>query len=250
MKRLHYLFLGLLLFISYTFSIAQTPQNISFTPEIFPVQNASFVLQWDDVVVVNDPVGNIENFTKNGNPHLILVSDIHRDHFSVETLLQFQGNFTIVTCQAVFEKLPEALQKKSFVLANGEKTSLHSIEIEAIPMYNLAVEKQNFHPKGRGNAFVLTKNETRIYISGDTEDIPEMRNLKNIDVAFICMNLPYTMHYTKAADAVLEFKPKTVIPYHYRGNVDGETVFSDVTDFKNIINRNNASIRVELLEWY
>jgi L-ascorbate metabolism protein UlaG (beta-lactamase superfamily) len=86
----------------------------------------------------------------------------------------------------------------------------------------------------------------RIYISGDTEDIPEMRELKNIDAAFVCMNLPYTMDVEHAADAVLGFKPRIVYPYHYRG----KTQMSDVEDFKKRVNAKDTSIQVRLLKWY
>ena len=113
-------------------------------------------------------------------------------------------------------------------------------------MYNLREEALKFHTKGRGNGYVLAINNERIYISGDTEDIPEMRNLKNIDKAFVCMNLPYTMTVKSAASAVLDFKPKTVFPYHYRGT-DG---LSDVNLFKTIVNDSIKSIKVELLNWY
>jgi L-ascorbate metabolism protein UlaG (beta-lactamase superfamily) len=92
----------------------------------------------------------------------------------------------------------------------------------------------------------LERNGKRIYISGDTEDIPEMRNLKNIDIAFVCMNLPYTMTVEKAAEAVLAFKPKTVYPYHYRG----ENGFSDVAKFKSLVEADNPNIKVTQLDWY
>ena len=98
-------------------------------------------------------------------------------------------------------------------------------------MYNLTPERKNMHTKGRGNGYVVTMGGKRIYISGDTEDIPEMRELKNIDVAFVCMNLPYTMDVDHAADAVLAFKPRLVYPYHYRGKEQ----MSDVEQFKKLV---------------
>ena len=113
-------------------------------------------------------------------------------------------------------------------------------------MYNLREEALKFHTKGRGNGYVLTINEERIYFSGDTEDIPEMRNLKNIDKAFVCMNLPYTMTVESAADAVLAFKPKQVYPYHYRGTQG----LSDVAKFKKIVNEKDTSIEVVQWNWY
>ena len=106
-------------------------------------------------------------------------------------------------------------------------------------MYNLPENPPSKkHPKGRGNGYILTIDDAQIYISGDTEDIPEMRMLQNIDVAFICMNLPYTMTIEQAASAVLEFKPKIVYPYHYRGS----NGFSDVNEFKNLVNSKNIQI--------
>jgi L-ascorbate metabolism protein UlaG (beta-lactamase superfamily) len=98
------------------------------------------------------------------------------------------------------------------------------------------------HTKGRGNGYVLTIGKKNIYISGDTEDIPEMRALKNIDVAFVCMNLPYTMDVNQASEGVLAFKPKVVYPYHYRGQ--------DVNVFKTLVDKGNKNIEVRLLNWY
>lgn len=90
------------------------------------------------------------------------------------------------------------------------------LNIEAIPLYNLPESEDSRHTKGRGNGYVIEKNGKRIYISGDTADIPEMRKLQNIDIALVCMNLPYTMSVEDAADAVLDFTPEKVLPYHYR----------------------------------
>jgi L-ascorbate metabolism protein UlaG (beta-lactamase superfamily) len=109
-------------------------------------------------------------------------------------------------------------------------------------MYNLPEAPDAFHTKGRGNGYVLTIGGKNIYISGDTEDIPEMRSLTNIDIAFVCMNLPYTMDPTQAAQGVLAFKPKIVYPYHYRGQ--------DVNTFKTLVNEGNKNIEVRLREWY
>ena len=128
-------------------------------------------------------------------------------------------------------------------LANGESTSWHGWTIEAVPAYNLTrgpAPGKLFHDKGRGNGYVLTYGGVRFYFSGDTEGIPEMRALKNIEVAFVCMNLPYTMTPEEAADAVKAFHPKVVIPYHYRG--------SDLTVFQKALA--NTGIEVRLLDWY
>lgn len=152
----------------------------------------------------------------------------------------------IIAPKAVAEKIKDINAKEIIVINNSETKSFTNFNVEAIPMYNLREEALKFHSKGRGNGYILTINNERIYFSGDTEDIPEMRNLKNIDKAFICMNLPYTMTVESAADAVLAFKPKQIYPYHYRGT-EG---LSDVTKFKEIVNKNDNSIEVVQLDWY
>lgn len=113
-------------------------------------------------------------------------------------------------------------------------------------MYNLPVTADSRHPQGRGNGYVLSFGNKNIYLSGDTSGIPEMRTLKNIDVAFVCMNLPYTMDVDEAAEAVLDFKPKVVYPYHYRG----QNGLSDVTRFKQLVNGKDKKIEVRLRDWY
>jgi L-ascorbate metabolism protein UlaG (beta-lactamase superfamily) len=102
------------------------------------------------------------------------------------------------------------------------------------------------HTKGRGNGYILNIGGKNIYISGDTQAIPEMRSLKNIDVAFVCMNLPYTMDVKEAANGVLAFKPKIVYPYHYRGKGG----LSDVNEFKSLVNAGDPAIEVRLRNWY
>jgi L-ascorbate metabolism protein UlaG (beta-lactamase superfamily) len=129
------------------------------------------------------------------------------------------------------------------VLSNGETKTVGKWTIEAIPMYNLTrgpAAGKLYHDKGRGNGYVLTYGGKRFYIAGDTEGIPEMRALKNIDVAFIPMNLPYTMTPEEAADAVRAFAPKVVYPYHY-----GK---SDLNAFKSALA--DTKIEVKVLDWY
>ncbi len=214
---------------------------------ISPVEHASMVLNWDGTIIYVDPVGGKELFSNHSAPDMVLVTDIHGDHFDIPTLDAIVADKTVVFApKAVFEKMSENLQNKTNVINNGEKVEDFEMVIEAIPMYNLRPEALKFHEKGRGNGYVLERNGKRIYISGDTEDIPEMRNLKNIDIAFVCMNLPYTMTVEKAAEAVLAFKPKTVYPYHYRG----ENGFSDVAKFKSLVEAGDPNIKVTQLDWY
>ena len=148
--------------------------------------------------------------------------------------------------KAVADKMPAAFTPQVDVLNNGDTKERFGITIEAVPMYNLREEAKKFHQKGRGNGYVLNMGGQRIYISGDTEDIPEMRALTNIDKALVCMNLPYTMTVESAADAVLAFKPKQVYPYHYRGRPE----VSNVAKFKRLVNSGNPNIEVVQLDWY
>lgn len=219
--------------------------------KITPIEHASMVITFHDTSIYVDPVGEVVRYADFKSPSFILITDIHGDHLDIKTLEAIHTTNTIIIGpQAVKDKLPESLLANFTVLENGlkkddflNKTAMY---IEAIPMYNLREEALKFHPKGRGNGYILAINKTRIYISGDTEDIPEMRNLKNIDIALVCMNLPYTMPIEAAADAVLAFQPKTILPYHYRGT-DG---FSNVESFKKRINDQNKSIEVIQLDWY
>ena len=190
-------------------------------PEVLPVSHATAVLNWDDTTVYIDPVGGAEVFSGHPAPDLILVTDIHGDHFNLKTLMELQTDKAkIIMPQAVADEMPESFATQIDILGNGDQMERYGISVTAIPMYNLREEAKDFHVKGRGNGYVLEKNGTRLYFSGDTEDIPEMRALTDIDMAFVCMNLPYTMTVERAADAVLEFKPAQVYPYHYRGRPD------------------------------
>jgi len=213
--------------------------------KVMPVSHATFVIDWNGQIIYIDPIGGAAAFEGMPAADLILVTDIHGDHLNAKTLTAVRGEKTeLVVPSAVNEKIKE--NQIAFVINNGDTTTVNDLTIEAIPMYNLTEGRLDKHVKGRGNGYVLEKNGYRIYISGDTEDVTEMRALKNIDKAFVCMNLPYTMDIDQAANAVLEFQPKEVVPYHYRGT-EG---FQDVEKFKQMINDTNSDIEVTLLDWY
>ena len=210
--------------------------------KIIPINHATLALQWKDRTIYVDPVGGAKVFQGLPKPDLILVTDIHGDHFSKETLAELVGpNSKLVCPAAVADQMTPDLRKSATILTNGQTGELLGIKIEAIPMYNLTADRLKFHNKGRGNGYVVTLGGKRIYLSGDTEDIPEMLALKNIDVAFLCMNLPYTMTVEQAARAVRAFKPRVVYPYHYRG--------SDVEKFKELVGT-DSGVEVRLREWY
>lgn len=226
---------------------SEEKSNIKENIKVIPITHGTLVLETDTEVIYIDPTGGTKNFKDQKSPTLVLITDIHGDHFSKSTLEALNlSDVTIIGPKVVTDKIPSTTSKTIVTVNNDDIYTHNSISIEAIPMYNLREEALEYHTKGRGNGYVLKINDERIYISGDTEDIPEMRSLKNIDKAFICMNLPWTMTVDSAADAVLEFKPKTVYPYHYRGS-EG---MSDVNLFKKIVNDGNNAIDVILLDWY
>jgi len=212
-----------------------------------PIEHATAVFEFGDSVFYIDPVGGAEAFEGQPAPDVILVTDIHGDHLNQATLKAVATpETTIYAPQAVFDQLEGPIRAQVTVINNEEAKSWDGYTLTAIPMYNLREEAKQFHTKGRGNGYVLEKDGMRVYFSGDTEDIPEMRNLENIDKAYVCMNLPYTMTVESAADGVIAFKPKEVYPYHFRGK-DG---LSDVEKFKGIVDSANVGTEVMLLDWY
>jgi L-ascorbate metabolism protein UlaG (beta-lactamase superfamily) len=214
---------------------------------IQPVLHGTVAFTWDNKTIYVDPYGGAEAFKGIAAPDLILITDIHGDHLDPKTLEAIKTDkATFVVPQAVADQLPEPLKSKAVVIGNGDSTQQLGISITAIPMYNLPENAESRHPKGRGNGYILRMGGKTVYLSGDTEDIPEMRALRNIDVAFVCMNLPYTMDVDQAASAVLEFKPAIVYPYHYRG----QNGLSDVEAFRDKVSAGNKKIEIRLRNWY
>lgn len=215
--------------------------------KIIPISHSTLIIEYENEVIYIDPVGDENTFKDQKSPTLVLITDIHSDHLSIETLLNtVKPETKIISPNAVVKKIDRTIERKIISLNNNKSTVISKIKVEAIPMYHLREEAKAFHPKGRGNGYVLTLGKKRIYISGDTEDIPEMRTLKDIDIAFVCMNLPWTMSVEKAADAVLDFQPKEVYPYHYKGT----NGISDIKQFKALIHKENNTIKVHLKDWY
>ena len=206
--------------------------------KITPLNHASTRIEAGGKTIYLDPAKPVE-FGDMPKADLILITDIHGDHMDPDAIKDLSKSSTeILAPPAVVQTVTSAKP-----VANGETKSWGGWTIEAIPAYNLKrgpAPGKLFHDKGRGNGYVLTYGAKRFYFSGDTEGVAEMRALKNIDVAFVCMNLPYTMPPEEAADAVKAFHPKVVIPYHYRG--------SDLSVFQKALE--GTGIEVRLLEWY
>ena len=202
------------------------------------IKHSTFVLQSDRTTVYVDPVGEAANFSGFPVPDLILITHIHKDHLAPDLVAALkQGKTKVMAPPSVVEQLGYGI-----AISNGDTTEILGIGIEAIPAYNTTAERLKFHPKGRDNGYVLSKKGVRLYISGDTEDVTEMRSLEDIDIAFVCMNLPFTMTVEQAASAVNDFKPGIVIPYHYRGKPD----MSDIDAFERLV----TDSKVSKLKWY
>ncbi len=206
--------------------------------KITPLFHASTLIEAGGKTIYLDPAkpAKLGDLPK---ADLILITDIHGDHMDPGSIKDVSKTGTeIFAPPAVVQTVATAKP-----IANGESKTWGGWTIEAIPAYNLKRGPEAgkfFHDKGRGNGYVLTYGGKRFYFSGDTEGVPEMRALKNIDVAFVCMNLPYTMPPDEAADAVKAFHPKVVIPYHYRG--------SDLAVFQKALE--GTGIEVRVLDWY
>jgi L-ascorbate metabolism protein UlaG (beta-lactamase superfamily) len=206
--------------------------------EITPIYHATAKITGGGSTIYIDPAkpAKVEGGAK---ADLILITDIHGDHMDAADVTALSKDGTIVIAPAAAAKT--ITQAKP--LANGESTTWKKWKITAVPMYNINHNQPSgapYHDKGRGNGYVLNYGGKNFYFAGDTEGVPEMRALKNIDVAFIPMNLPYTMTPAEAADAVKAFKPKVAIPYHYKGQ--------DVEVFKKALE--GSGVEVRLLNWY
>jgi len=166
------------------------------------------------MIIHIDPVSDMGDYSSLPKADLILVTHSHFDHFKPETvdMLTKDGTELIISEDCVNEA------SGGIVMKNGDTKTVKGLVIEAVPAYNIKHMRapgKPFHPKGVGNGYVLTLGDKRVYIAGDTENIPEMKELSGIDIAFLPMNLPYTMTPEMTADAALSFKPKILYPYHF-----------------------------------
>jgi L-ascorbate metabolism protein UlaG (beta-lactamase superfamily) len=195
------------------------------------VGHGTLVLSWGSLVVHVDPVGEYADYAKMPKADLVLVTHDHADHLDAAAIAAIRkpGTEVVLTAKC-------AVKVKGTVMANGDRRTFAGIAVEAVPAYNIRHERapgKPYHPKGEGNGYVVTLGGLRIYVAGDTEDTPEMRKLEGIDVAFLPMNLPYTMTPEMVADAARAFKPKVLYPYHY-GDTDPKRLATLLAGVKGI----------------
>lgn len=182
---------------------------------VHPIDHASLVLGFAGETIYVDPVGGAAPYEGLPPPTAILITHGHGDHFDVATLEAIAGTAPILTSQEVFDKLPEALKANASAIANGAETSLNGMQVRSIAANNVTQDRLQYHPVGVGNGYVITLGQKQVYIAGDTEPTDDMLALTDIEIAFLPMNLPYTMTPDQAVEALNVFKPRIAYPYHY-----------------------------------
>lgn len=192
--------------------------------EITFIGHGSLMMKFAGKTIYVDPDGQLADFRQFPQADLILITHHHGDHFDLKTIELIRTEKTLVLLTKICAEQLEG----GIIMKNGDRQTVLGITVEAVPAYNILHKRPDgkvFHPKGEGNGYILTFGSTRVYVAGDTENTPEMKALKKIDVAFLPMNLPYTMTPTMVADAANAFRPKILYPYHY-----GETNVSALID--------------------
>lgn len=178
--------------------------------------HASLMFEYKGMVVQVDPVRQVADYSTLPKADLILITHEHADHYDAGAIALVKTPKTKLIVNPAVRKIGG----EGIVMANGDERTVSELTIRAVPAYNIVHKRENgepFHPKGRDNGYVVTFGNRQVYIAGDTENIPEMQKLSGIEIAFLPMNLPYTMTPEMVADAVRSFNPKIVYPYHYRG---------------------------------
>jgi L-ascorbate metabolism protein UlaG (beta-lactamase superfamily) len=192
--------------------------------EVTFVGHGTLFFEHGGKVIHVDPWTKLADYAALPKADVVLVTHAHQDHLDLAAIAAARKPETKVVVAPACEGKVEG----ATVLANGEKATVAGLPVEAVPAYNVVAKRPDgtpFHPKGQGNGYVVTFGATRVYVAGDTEDTPEMKALQGIDVAFLPMNLPYTMTPETVADAVRAFHPKVLNPYHF-----GETDTARLVD--------------------
>jgi L-ascorbate metabolism protein UlaG (beta-lactamase superfamily) len=195
-----------------TFETDRLPTSVGDLKITF-IGHASLYFTFGGKVIHVDPVGDYADYAALPKADLILVTHDHSDHFDLKAIALISKGKT----KLVLTPLCAAKLGRGIVLKNGEETTVDGIRIEAAPAYNIVHMRSPgapFHPKGDGNGYILTFGNKRVYVAGDTENIPEMKSLGRIDCAFLPMNLPYTMTPEMVADAARMVRPAILYPYH------------------------------------
>jgi len=207
--------------------------------EIAFIGHGTLMFSFDGKVIHIDPWTKLADYTTMPKADLILITHEHRDHFDNEAIKILHKESTVVVAnRTVGELLPSSL-----VMKNGDEQTVQGIKIEAVPAYNVVHKRDSgepFHPKGVGNGYVLTFGDKRVYVAGDTENIPEMKELRDIYCAFLPMNLPYTMAPEMAADAAKTIQPKILYPYHF-----GET---DTSALVELLEGTEIDVRIRKMQ--
>jgi L-ascorbate metabolism protein UlaG (beta-lactamase superfamily) len=196
--------------------------------EIIFLGHASLMMKFGGKIIHIDPVAKEADYSKFPKADLIFITHDHGDHMDPAALKILRTG----TTETILTKKCASSVTSGTVMNNGDVKTVMNIKVEAVPAYNIVNKRDGglpFHPKGEGNGYVLTLGDKRVYIAGDTENTPEMKSLRDIDVAFLPMNLPYTMTPEMVADAAKAFKPKVLYPYHY-GDTDTSKIVKLLKD--------------------
>jgi L-ascorbate metabolism protein UlaG (beta-lactamase superfamily) len=178
------------------------------------IGHGSLLFNFGKLQVYVDPDGRLADFSRLPKADLILITHQHGDHFDPAAIKMLRQDATQIFVSPACQPLPAAAR----TLKNGDSAQANGVTIDAVPAYNIVHQRSNglpFHPRGEGNGYVLTFAGLRVYVAGDTENIPEMRGLHDIAVAFLPMNLPYTMTPEMTAMAAQAIKPRVLYPYHF-----------------------------------
>lgn len=198
--------------------------------EMFFIGHGTLMFAYNDLVIHIDPVTREADYSELPDADMILVTHQHGDHLDLNAIHQIMKEGTrVVMTQRCMEQLEDF---KAMVMNNGDIMTILGIRVEAYPAYNMVHKRSNgqpYHPRGEGNAYLLTLGDKRVLIGGDTENVPELKMLKEIDVAFLPMNLPYTMTPEMVADLALDMQPDILYPYHY-GDTDPKILFDLLKD--------------------